>query len=249
MKHLYDAIFMRKSVRKYDPNPLPSMILDRIKEHIEQVEPLDENIRYKIVIKNADEIKTSLKAAHYLCFYSEETDRCLMNAGYIMQQIDLHLSLMGIGACWLGMAKPKINESVDGLPFVILIAFGSADETVHRRSVEEFKRKSIAEFSTIPDHAELLGPVRLAPSAVNSQSWVFSCHDDKFVIARKKPSLISSLFMHRFNQIDIGIAMCYFQISALQQGKRAIFEYEACPVDKGTIFMASANLEEVALYG
>ncbi len=37
---------------------------------------------------------------------SENTEGYLMNIGFIFQQMDLYLSSIGLGSCWLGMAKP-----------------------------------------------------------------------------------------------------------------------------------------------
>ena len=91
---LYQSIFMRKSIREYDVTPLPETTLNKLKEFTGQVRRLDENIRYAFVFIGPDDVinRQPVKAPHYICFYSEKKDNYLINAGFILQQIDLYFS-------------------------------------------------------------------------------------------------------------------------------------------------------------
>lgn len=244
MKQYYDAVYYRKSVRKYTMTPLAKDSMESVKAALKTVEPLDPDIRFKILIKNAEEFKSPIKAPHSLCFYSEKKDHYLLNAGYILQQLVLALTSMDLGTCWVGMAKPEETE-FEGMPFVILVVFGEAAESVHRESVSEFKRKNFDDITDIHGHGGLLGVVRLAPSAVNSQPWLFTAWRDKIVIARTKQNMVKAVFLDRFNQIDMGIAMCHLQIGAEKLAQRAVFSYQECPVPKNSYFVAAAELQRI----
>lgn len=243
MENLYESIFKRKSIRKYKKEPLSNEKLEIIKSKIRELSPLDDTIRYEIVIRSTDEVLAMVKAPQYLCFYSERKGVYLINTGYLLQQMDLKLSSMGIGACWLGIAKPK-EEKINGLSFVILMAFGEPDEPVYRTSLSEFKRKSLIEFTDLKNCGELLEPARLAPSATNSQPWRFSAGEESIIVSREKLNLIKEKFLGKNNQIDIGIALCHLQLSAQHMGKTVIFNFNEQPMPKNYIFMATAKLKD-----
>ncbi len=242
MENLYNSIFTRKSIRKYSKAPLSNEMLEKIKEKIKELKALDDTIRYEIVIQNDDQVTTMIKAPQYLCFYSERKGIYLMNAGYLLQQMDLTFSAMGIGACWVGIAKPH-EEKINGLSFVILLAFGEPVESVHRSSVSEFTRKSLAELTDLKNCEELLTPVRLAPSATNSQPWRFSSDGKSIIVSREKLNIIKESFLGEHNQIDTGIALCHLQISAEHMGKTVKFDFDERIVPKNSIFMAAATLK------
>ena len=107
MVSLYEAMFHRKSIRRYDMNPLKEEILEGIKQYVKNVESLIEGIKVEFTYLSSGEVKNILpvRAPHYLCIYSEKADNYLMNAGFMLQQVDLYLSSRDIGSCWLGMAK------------------------------------------------------------------------------------------------------------------------------------------------
>ncbi len=248
---LYDAIFKRKSVRKYHMTPLAEEKLEQLKAFLEGVKRLDESITTDFTILSNEKVKGlfALKfmlAPHYICIYSEKKDGYLVNAGFIMQQIDLYLSANNLGSCWLGIAKPdkEIPLSRNGLEFVVMLAFGSPAEPVHRTGKEQFKRNSLSEITSINDVEQLLEPVRLAPSATNSQPWFFSGEANEVIVSRKKLNLLKAQLLGRMNNIDTGIALCHLWLSAEQRGKRVSFEFKNGQAPQGYEFMAKVKFEQ-----
>jgi nitroreductase len=239
---LYETMYKRKSVRKYDMAPLDSSILQSIKEFSETVEPLVSGINVKFGFFSNEEVKSlmAIKAPHYVGIYSEHKENYLLNAGYMLQQMDLFLSKNNLGSCWLGMAKPSaaLPESMYGLSFVIMLAFGKAQEEVHRNSTDEFKRKEMNEITDRKDSTELLEAVRLAPSATNSQNWYFT-GDSDIIACRKHTGLLKEPIMARLNTIDMGIALCHLSLSIKNQGKSMKVEFNKTPVPKGFIYLAT----------
>ena len=135
---LYEMIFMRKSIRKYESTPLDQGTMEMVHSQIASLKPLVAGIKTEIRMLRNEEVKGMFKAdaPHYLAIYSEEKEGFAANAGFMLQQLDLFFSANGIGCCWLGGSKPtKKVEPFAGLEFVIILAFGKASETLQRNSV------------------------------------------------------------------------------------------------------------------
>ena len=94
--NLYEAIFVRKSVRNYCFDTLPPQTLDKIWEHYKEMPALFSGIGVDMAIldnrKGQERMLSmfSVKAPYYMAFYSEESERYLMNVGYIMEQMVLY---------------------------------------------------------------------------------------------------------------------------------------------------------------
>ena len=106
--NLYEAIFVRKSVRNYCFDTLPPQTLDKIWEHYKEMPALFSGIGVDMAIldnrKGQERMLSmfSVKAPYYMAFYSEESERYLMNVGYIMEQMVLYLCSIGLGTCFIG---------------------------------------------------------------------------------------------------------------------------------------------------
>jgi nitroreductase len=223
---LYKAIFKRKSIRKYNLNPLEEGSLKEIKAYLERTTPLYRNIKTEIKIVSKDGVKMMLpiKAPHYLVMTSEKKEGYLTNAGYILQQVDLFLSLNNIGSCYLGIAKPtkEIMKNTE-LESVMVMALGTPSEPVHRTDKSEFKRKPLSQITTITDNDLLLEPARLAPSATNSQPWYFTGGNGIIHAYCVKPNMIKAFFYEKLNKIDLGIALYHIAAAAQYSGKQIDF--------------------------
>ncbi len=218
---LYETIRVRKSVRKFNPQPLSEGILADILTFAEQTQALFPDIGVQWRLCGPDDIEGyAQKAPHYLLFFSEEKPGFLQNAGFRCQQVDLYLSSKGIGACWLGVAKAKVRPEPP-FSYVVMLAFGPAAEAVHR-SPEGFRRKALSDISEGEDPR--LESARLAPSAMNSQPWYFCCQNGEIQVFRKKLGAIRGVFLARMNQIDIGIALCHIYLASEAQGNSFAFQ-------------------------
>ncbi|MCL2361993.1 MAG: nitroreductase [Defluviitaleaceae bacterium] len=224
-----DLIRKRKSIRKYDPAPLDAAILERVRSLFERVKPLYPEIPYSIEIASKTKGMFNIKAPQYLIFGSEEKEGFLENIGFIGQQIDLLLSEMGIGTCWLGAAKPTEKED-SPLPHVISMSFGIPAEPLHRES-SEYKRKPLLDISEGTDPR--LEAARLAPSAINAQNWYFIAEGGKIHCYRKKANPLLGLMFNRMHTIDLGIAICHIA----EESKNFSFIKETNPpVRKGCVY-------------
>ena len=226
-----EIIRKRKSIRKYDMEPLDAATLEMVQEQIQKVKPLYSGIRYSIEITNKTKGLFNIKAPHYIVFRSEAKDGAEENIGFIGQQLDLLLPEAGLGTCWLGASKPM--EDFDPvLQPVICMSFGKPGEPLYREH-SEFKRKALSEISEGTD--ERLEAARLAPSGMNLQGWYFISENGKIHCYRKK-SLLS--FKDIMARIDMGIAI--YHIAA--ESKEFQFVKEAnAPVRKGYAYSGTVS--------
>ena len=141
--NLYEAIFVRKSVRSYTGEALSPQLLDKVKAHYRELTGLFGGIETEISVldnRRGQQRMLSLfsvKAPYYLVFYSEEAPRYLMNMGYLMEQMVLYMCSLGIGTCFIGSNKIKKElQEKDGRKMVGIVAFGKSKGSHVRKQAE-----------------------------------------------------------------------------------------------------------------
>ncbi len=202
--------------------PLADDLLQHIVEYTGTLEPMLEGITVEIKVVPGRMVKNlfPVKAPYYFLLFSENKEGFMINAGFMLQQLDLYLSANGIGTCWMGIAKPAKEIAADSnLDFVTALAFGMPRESLYRQSISQFKRKPLEAITDITGMEKLLEAARLAPSATNSQPWYFTASKGYVHAYCVKPVFIKKFFHARLNIIDMGIAICHFWIAARQFGK------------------------------
>ena len=227
-----ETICKRKSIRKYDMTGLDAAALETVRKKIASVTPLYPDIRYSIEIVSKTKGIFGIKAPHYLIFRSEEKDGAYENIGFVGQQMNLFFAESGLGACWLGMAKPEEQEA-GALPFVISMAFGKPDEPLYRDPTD-FKRKPLPEISEGVDVR--LEAARLAPSGMNTQGWYFIADNGKIHCYCKKPGALLGFMTGKLGGIDMGIALCHI---AEENNDFSFAKEPDAPVRKGYIYMGT----------
>lgn len=226
---LYQAMFRRKSIRKYQLVPVESAILAAVQKYLAGLQPLDNTIQTEFKVVSRQDVTSLLpiQAPHYIVAFSENKPGYLTNMGFLLQQLDLYLSASGLGSCWLGIPRPT-KEIVDSscLEFTIIMSFGHPVEPLYRNSTAEFKRKPLSKVTGITGLDELLDPVRLAPSATNSQPWFFTGDDERVHAYCKTTNLLMALIYKKMNQIDMGIALYHLYLAARHAGRRVAYVYD-----------------------
>ena len=201
---LNEMIFKRKSCRSFTNIPVDAATIEAIKTF--HMKPLYPDIKVRMDIVSRDKVKCICPwtTPQLITIYSEETEGSLENIGFLFQQMDLYLQTLGLGVCWLGMGRmnPKTATAVEGMKFVIMLAFGHPKGDQLRHDLKGFKRKPMEQITDKPDPR--LEPARLAPSAVNSQPWYFVHEGDTIhVWCSKKGS-----------RLDAGIALAHLYVSS-----------------------------------
>jgi nitroreductase len=200
----------------------------------------------------------------------EKSPKYLEEYGYVLERIILAATEREIGTCWLGgtftkssFAKSIALKKSEQMPAVIALGyFDEADERNIRM------RKRIGALQRIPaeqlffeeefgrilseqaagKYAVPLEMVRLAPSASNKQPWRIVHQKDRwhFYLQRTpgygKGTLIYMLMrLADLQRVDIGIAMCHFELTANECGLGGTWEIDPplIPAPEGTEYITT----------
>jgi nitroreductase len=170
-----------------------------------------------------------------------------------MEKIVLFATDLGLGTCWLGgtFRKSKFIKVIDKkeneiLPAVLSIGYPAKKrrimENLIRRSARgswrrewdvlfyegDFTKK--LEQANAGNYATALKMVRAAPSASNKQPWRLVKEIGKdvfhFYLHRSKgyQNNLDKIGVSDMQRIDIGIAMCHFELTAREQGLNGNWE-------------------------
>ena len=146
---LSEWIDKRSSCRSYSGVPVDGHMLEQILSL--EMKPLYPNIKVRMDIVGKDKVKCIFPwmAPQLIAVYSENKPGYLENVGFLFQQMDLHLQSLGLGSCWIGMGKmdPASAPKVDGMEFVILLAFGTPKGNPFRTSSGDFRRKPLVQIT------------------------------------------------------------------------------------------------------
>ena len=245
-----NRMFSRKSIRQFTAEPFDRERTEQIESAFKKLIPLDPGIRTDFAIIGQAKMRGLFAnpAPYYILAFSEEKGNYFANIGYMLEQLDLYLSANGIGACWLGLAKPKAITGKNGLPFVIALAVGMPAAELTRASTGEFIRKPVEEITRGDENFPWKEAVRLAPSARNKQPWYFIGAKDKIHCFRIKNSGPSVFLLERLNLLDMGIACCYLQTAAHLAGRSLVFgeDRDAPAAPSGYVYFTSASEPDIS---
>ena len=224
VNEFYEMIFKRKSFhlfRNVGNDTLTAEELAEIEKAYSGFSSLYPDIKTAIRIVPSGKVNFKRDAEYCILIYSEKKDNCLMNAGYIGQQLDLWLVLHDIGSLWYGIGKPD-QPTYQGLDYVIMIAVRKVtDRTKYRKDMFKAKRKPLEEIWS-GDDPGIANIARFAPSACNSQPWFAENKDGKLTVSRyKKPGkrgIMPAAAVSYYNRIDIGIYLCILEICMEKNG-------------------------------
>lgn len=222
--NLYEAIYVRKSIRNFKKEAIDDKILSGILEFVEEIEPIFPGIGVKVeIIDNVTKRGrvgglVNVSAPYYIALYAEKKEKRDLHAGYIMEHISLYLNTKGIGSCFLGMAKRKDKKMEEsGYDFVTALAFGLPKGSLFRHDYEA-KRLSMDELCAYKERPktwvkEILDTARLAPSSYNSQPWRFVVYENRIHVFCKKAVMANGTF-GKFAELNLGIMFANVMIAA-----------------------------------
>lgn len=204
----YKQIFKRKSFHIFkDTGVITDDEIQRLKDFINIVKPLNTEIKTEIHIVPESETTCKRGGQYCILFYSESKDEYLRNIGYIGEQIDLYLASQNIGALWFGIGKPN-DMKINGLDYVIMISIAKMSEDKFRKDMLKSKRKPLSEIWN-GDTLGIAEIVRFTPSACNTQPWIVENNSNDLMIYRYKKfgkrGIMHAQKVRYYNKIDIGI--------------------------------------------
>jgi hypothetical protein len=192
------------------------------------------------------------KPAGFILGASGEDKYNLEDFGYGMEAIILFATSLGLGTCWLGgtFTRSSFSGKIgltngETLPAVTSIGYPAEQSRGHRirrmaRGDWRLPWNSLFFDTTFGNplekenaglYATPLEMVRLAPSASNHQPWRIVKENSgfHFFIQRKsslKPGNLLSVLLGLadLQRVDLGIAMCHFELTARELGLQGRWE-------------------------
>ena len=195
----------------------------------------------------------------------------LEDYGYAMEQAILEATCLGLGTCWLGgtftqssFAARISRQEHEVIPAVTALGYPAVDarqrDSVRRRARADTRLPWQAlffdgGFSTPLDRLQagefvrVLDMVRIAPSASNRQPWrVVRSGDAWHFFCQRTPGygkgslLFTVLRLADLQRLDVGIAMCHFDLAARAAGLAGDWRAQdpgLPPMDARTLYVAS----------
>lgn len=221
---MFDAIFSRRSIRHFSWERLEWDVISDILDFANRLPMLIDGISVEFKLVSNIEKKQgfhgpfSVKAPYYLCISSEEKEDYLINAGYLMEQLNLYISSKGLGACFLGSANPgySLKKSMK-YKYVITLAFGKTAEDL-RQDCAEAKRLPESQVAVYkeevsPEIRQIIKAARLAPSSLNNQPWRFVVYNNRIHIFTRKNNILSYALDYN-KMLDMGIMLANLLLTA-----------------------------------
>ena len=248
---IIETIQKRRSVRTYTSEPLSGEHKAQIEQFINHLQAPFGLKKARIEMINVYSDGKPIKlgtygwikgACDYLALIYEDTPFAETAAAYLFEAVILFCTDLGLGTCWLGGAfsRSDFKKQVSLQPnekLKIVSPVGYVDAGDRKRFLEKYivradnkhsSRKSFGELffdgnfnrplteATAGQFFKPLEMVRLAPSANNKQEWRMLL-EDKALHFYKKPYL-------QYDSLDIGIALCHFELSCKELGIDGKFE-------------------------
>jgi nitroreductase len=166
--------------------------------------------------------------------------------GHGLEQAVLAATDLGLGTCWLGgsFTKSSFARKIgttrnEVVPAVVALGYpapGSREGRVRQRAGSARRLPSeqlfwdrnpgeALDLSRASGYADVLEAVRWAPSASNKQPWrlIRSGETWHFYLQRTKrygkgSAVFSLLRLADLQRVDMGIAMCHFELACREQG-------------------------------
>ncbi len=210
-------------------------------------------------------------AVGFMVGAAERAPRDLEDYGYLMEDAVLFATDLGLGTCWLGgtFSKSSFAKKIAVTEREVMPAVSAVGYIAEEGRFGTFIRKRAGSDLRLPweslffgerfgepltpegaeSYSEPLEMVRLAPSASNKQPWRIVRAGDAwhFFLQRTKGygegSLVFRLLhLADLQRVDMGIAMCHFELTARElglTGEWVIAEPDIKKPDKSIEYTAS----------
>lgn len=268
--NMEELIRSRRSVRTFDGTPLKEEDAAGILAFAGKVEnPYEIPIEWKLLDRKNDNLSVPVVAGTdaYIAGKMKRAAHAEEAFGYAFEKIVLYAQSLGVGTTWIAgtMDRKAFERAVhlsedEVMPCVSPLGYPaikmSLRETMMRRGVKadsrfDFEKLFFDRAFDKPLSAENAGGlhlplemVRLSPSAVNGQPWrVVCCGDCVHFYEKRGRGMASELW--DVQKIDMGIALCHFELGAVESGLRPVMYWEdpGIPGQDGLIYIASFRIE------
>lgn len=210
--------------------------------------PFNTQMRFQIVDMNnlSPDIKLGTygvikDATTYICAIIKDETKAEENLGYAFEKIILYATSLGLATCWLGgtFNKTEFGKAVnltdnEFVPIITPIGYAkekrSILDSIMAAAAGSRNRKEWSELFFDKDFSkplkkeeagifkECFEMVRIAPSASNKQPWRIVRDENNFHFFLCRNKRYEKLLNFDIQRLDIGIAMCHFELTAQKTG-------------------------------
>jgi Putative TM nitroreductase len=271
--HIIDE---RKSTRTFLKTPLEPADIQRISAYMTAPEnligPFGHQCPFELVIEHEGDEKAKIGTygvianaqGYILGGCTKETTR-LFDYAYLLENIVLYLTSIGIGTCWLGgrfrkqEAMSHLSMAQDEIiPAITPIGYSAENPRMKERVMRSFlkarKRKPEDQLffyetfdqplgDRVGEYQQALHYVRVGPSAQNKQSWRLVFNTDLSQVHFYASSGLADhpLYMCEPEYLDIGIAYNHFKAGLDECGitGKLVIQEPAIEKPEGTFYITS----------
>jgi len=267
MEHIIDIIKSRRSVRTFDGKEISSAKKEDLKSFMTSIEnPYKIPVEFKLLNAKKEGLSCPVVSGTdlYVGGKIKQVPQANVAFGYSFEMLILYAQSIGIGTVWLGgtMNRPAFENAMKLSADEMMPCASALGYTAKKMSLKEnMMRKAIKANERLPfnelffdksfntpltkDKAGILANplqmVRLAPSAVNRQPWRVVVTDNAvhFYLKRSKGFSASAIDMQK---IDMGIALCHFDLAAKEKNLNVTFTVSDPKI------ATNADIEYIASY-
>ncbi|MCJ7524068.1 MAG: nitroreductase family protein [Candidatus Aminicenantes bacterium] len=162
--------------------------------------------------------------------------------GFALEATVLYATALDLGSCWIGgiFDRKHFGRALgmgadERLPAVVAVGRPDVKRSLRERLVRWSDKGNLRKgpaglffagdwqapllYEGLPQWAPVLECVRLAPSASNKQPWRIVFRDEYFHFFLDRDRAYSALMPKAdLQRIDMGIAICHFQLAAAEAG-------------------------------
>jgi hypothetical protein len=244
---IIEIIKKRKSCRTYievaltpaDKNALESFIIENGKGIENEV------VDFIIIEKNDAEEQMKLNygmiKGHtaYILGTSKSTAASRVSYGYLLEKIVLKATEMNLATCWVGyfdyayFKEVHIEDGFD-IPSIVIVGYSEERQSFTEKTIRfalnapkrnnwnmlffNYKSKKPLAPESVKKYGDSLEMVRLAPSSGNTQPWRVFFDDTSNEFHFFKKPISNRYELRGLHDIDMGIALCHFELTSLQNG-------------------------------
>lgn len=268
MNNITEHIRSRRSVRTYDGRELDKNDTEKLTAFTRTIEnPYKIPVEFKLM--NAKEYGLNCPVVVGTDLYMggkiKWTENASVAFGYSFEMLVLYAQSIGIGTVWLGGTMNRSayegameldNDEI--MPCASAVGYPakkiSLREVMMRKGVKADERLDFEELffdgsfdkpltkENAGKWLEALEMVRLAPSAVNKQPWRVVVDGDMVHFYLERSNGFARTSKLDMQMIDIGIALCHFDLTAKENSLNITFEQNDPMIEVDAEYIASYRL-------
>ena len=262
----------RVSVRTFNKTEILASVLEEIRSYIADINnPFGVPIKFQLLDAKQNDLSSPviIGGDTYVAAKYKKVENAEVAFGYAFEKFVLYATSLGLGTVWLAATidRKAFEKAVDlkedeVLPAVSPIGYAASERSIRenlmRTGMKSDKRLSFeniffkGDFSHKLEEGEAgewllpLQMVRLAPSATNKQPWRLVVDGNKVHFYEEKTKGYANEKTGDIQKVDIGIAICHFEVAADEEGLKGRFVQNnpGINIPENTEYIATYELED-----